>query len=158
MTRSEAIIISAAVAIAMLPRLETKVQTYVSTHRTEIQMAMNELQGKQPIPFAEPYAAPQAIPAPDVQLAMDVVPPLPPEAAVRIEMARVRPAMIAARRVQLTAAKLDSVQNLRHLRVLIGQQKTAFAIYRATLKKCPATPAAPAVPSVDSVSIVSSSF
>ena len=158
MTRSEAIIISAAVAIAMLPRVESKVQTYVSTHRTEIQMAMNELQGKQPIPFAAPDVAPVAIPAPDMQLAMDDVVPLPPEAVVTVERARVRPAMIAARRAQFSVAKLENLQNLRNLHVLIGQQKAAFAVYRATIKRCPSTPAVPAPPAVESVSVVSSSF
>lgn len=159
MTRTEAIVISAAVALAMLPGVESKVQAYVGTHRTEIQMALNELQGKQPVPFATPEVAPQqAIPAPDMELAMDVVPPLPPQAAVRVEMARVRPAMVAARKAQLNAIKIENLRNLQNLHVLIVKQKTAFEVYRSTLKHCPQTPAAPAAPRVESVSIVSSSF
>src|SRR4051812_2410874 len=62
-TRNEALIITAAVAMAFVPRFEAKVQQYVQTHRTEIQMAVNELQGKPAIPFAAPEAEPQAAPA-----------------------------------------------------------------------------------------------
>jgi hypothetical protein len=163
MTRTEAFVISSAVALAMLPRVESKVQAYIGAHRTEIQIALNELQGKQPIPFAAPdalpapEAAPQALP-PDAQLAMDVVPPLPPQAAIRIEMARVRPAMIAARRAQIKAAKIEGLQSLQNLHVMMAKQKAVFEVYRAIAKQCPKTPTVPAAPNVETVSIVSSSF
>ena len=54
MNRTEAIVISAAVALAILPRFEAKIEQYAKAHRTEIQMAMNELQGKPAVPFAAP--------------------------------------------------------------------------------------------------------
>jgi len=63
LNRTEAIVISAAVALAMVPRFEGKVEQYVKTHRTEIQMAMNELQGKPAVPFAAPDADQQRQPA-----------------------------------------------------------------------------------------------
>src|SRR5207244_10085761 len=54
MNRTEAIVISAAVALAMVPRFEAKIEQYAKAYRTEIQMAMNELQGKPAVPFAAP--------------------------------------------------------------------------------------------------------
>src|SRR2546430_4681115 len=62
MNKTEAIVISAAVALAMVPRFEAKVEQFAKAHRTEIQMAMNELQGKPAVPFAVPEVSTAAAP------------------------------------------------------------------------------------------------
>src|SRR3954465_13744077 len=61
-TRNQALIIMAGVALAFTPSFEAKVQEFTQAHRTEIQMAMNQLQGKPAIPFAAPDGTPQAEP------------------------------------------------------------------------------------------------
>jgi len=155
MTRSEAIIISAAVALAMVPRFESSVQVYVKTHRTEIQMAMNQLQGKPPIPFAAPESVPAAAPgiAPSFELASAEPHAIPSvaeiQSQVRAQVAAERAASRVATHIQLARLQPE----LFHLRILGPRNSDAFQVYRLKTKKCPLPPAAPAVPSPESFSI-----
>src|SRR3954468_19389022 len=105
-TRNQALVIMAGVALAFAPRFEAKVQEFAQTHRTEIQMAMNELQGKPAIPFAAPEAAP--IPAPEAtaetqaRFEMAQMEDVAPRAEmIRAQVAAMRPVIRKASRVRL---------------------------------------------------------
>ena len=160
-SKTEALIITAAVAAAMLPRFEAKVTEFTKQHRTEIQMAVNQIEGRQVTPYALP-AAPE-MPA-NVELAMNTIPEppsiasMPSVAPMRFEMARIRPAMEAARAARVQAVSLrPQFASLRAMatensnfaiqwRTAAEQSRAAYTVYRFKAKKCPATPSAPAAP------------
>jgi hypothetical protein len=165
-SKTEALIITAAVAAAMLPRFEAKVTEFTQQHRSEIQMAVNQIEGRQALPYALP-AAPE-MPA-NVELAMNTTPEppsiaalpsaqIPSVAPMRFEMARVRPAMEAAQRARVQAvslrpqlAGLSAIANESSAfaiqwRTAAEQNRAAYTVYRLKAKKCPATPTAPAAP------------
>lgn len=165
-SKTEALIITAAVAAAMLPRFEAKVTEFTKQHRTEIQMAVNQIEGRQVTPYALP-AAPE-MPA-NVELAMNTIPEppsiasipsaeIPSVAPMRFEMARIRPAMEAARAARVQAVSLrPQFASLRAMatensnfaiqwRTAAEQSRAAYTVYRFKAKKCPATPSAPAAP------------
>src|SRR3954465_1258715 len=105
--RNQALVIIAGVALAFAPRFEAKVQEFAQTHRTEIQMAMNELQGKPAIPFAAPEAAPIAArePAAEAQARFEMA-QMREDSAPRVEMIRAQvaamhPVIRKATRVRL---------------------------------------------------------
>jgi hypothetical protein len=159
-TRNEALIITAAVALAFVPRFEAKVQQYAQTHRTEIQMAMNELQGKPAIPFAAPEATP--ITAPEAaaetqsrfemaQMREDVA---PRAEMVRAEMAAMRPVIRKATRVRLE----ELAPQLASLRVLVAQNEGMARVYKLKAKKCSLPPAVPAAPMTESFTIETGSL
>jgi hypothetical protein len=158
MNKTEAIIISATVALAMVPRFEAGVQSYVKAHRTEIQMAMNQLQGKPPIPFAEPDSAPQAAPqiAPKFELAVNREFSAPDRAALQAQVRAQVASMRASRVARVELAHLGP--QLAGLRVLAERNAGAFQVYRLKTKKCPTPPAVPAIPTVESVNIETGSL
>jgi hypothetical protein len=162
MNKTEAIIISAAVALAMVSRFEAGVQDYVKTHRTEIQMAMNQLQGKPPIPFAAPEATPaidNASPAlvPTFELAMGKGFTTSDRAALQ---ARVRAHLAAAKAshsaVRIELARLEP--QLAGLRLLGVRNANTFPVYRVKTKKCPNPPATPGTPTLESLNIEAGSL
>lgn len=154
-SRSEAFIITAAVAVAMLPRFEAKVTQFTQQHRTEIQMAVNKIEGQPALPYALP-AAPE-MPA-NVELAMSTPPAMPEVAPMRFEFARLRPAMEAAEQgrvqvmrlqPQLASFRAMGAQNsamVAEFRAMAAQNRAAYTVYRFKAKKCPAAPAAPVAP------------
>jgi hypothetical protein len=158
-TRNEALIITAAVALALAPRFEAKVQQYAQTHRTEIQMAMNELQGKPAIPFAAPEAAPESAPQTTPALAMNVEPKFemadmredaaPRTEMIRAEMAAMRPMIRKASRLRLA----ELAPQLASLRVFAAQNEGMAHVYKLKAKKCPLPPAVPATPMSGSFTI-----
>jgi hypothetical protein len=178
-TRNQSLIVMAAVALGFAPRFEAKVQEFTQTHRTEIQMAMNELQGKPAIPFAAPEAAPQAEPtiaAPQGQASYelasfesqeDVAEQVHAQVranaeqaranverihAVRAQMRAMRPTMRSAAFVQLAPVGPEMAK----LQILFNDNQRMVNIYKLIGKKCPNAPVAlgiPAIPAAPSVSV-----
>jgi hypothetical protein len=168
-TRSETLIVTAAVALAMVPRFEAKVEQFTKTHRTEIQMAMNELQGKPAIPFAAPETVPAVEGAPaaeEPQLASMVEEDQAMQAdelqahqvlnadELRAHLATLSPQIKAATRLQLARLQPE----LANLRLMAGENRGAFRVYRLKAKRCPAPPAAPAIPALESLTIETGSL
>ena|SRR5258708_6171259 len=171
-TRTETIIITAALALAMVPRFEAKVEQFAKTHRVEIQMAMNELQGKPAIPFAAPEAVPavEAAPAEDTapQLASmveeDEITPqaevfkahqvVPNTNELNANLAKLGPQIEAATRIQLARMQPE----LANLRLMAAHNRGQFKMYRFNTKRCPMPPAAPAMPATDSLTIETGSL
>jgi hypothetical protein len=176
--RNQALVIIAGVALAFAPRFEAKVQEFAQTHRTEIQMAMNELQGKPAIPFAAPEAAPQAEPAtaPEPQASFELASLQMHEDAAQQVRAQVRASVEQARanvlRIRAISAKMRATRPAIHnasfvrlanvgpelakLQVLVNDDKRMVNIYKLAGKKCPVAPMAPgtlAVPAAPSVSV-----
>ena len=145
MNRTEAIVISAAVALAMLPRFEAKIEQYAKAHRTEIQMAMNELQGKPAVPFAVPELSTGAAPRFELasyEQAFDERQMDAEMEKARVEAAEIRPVINVATRVQLAQVKAQAAS----LRAMAAQQRALVAVYRVRAPKCPMAPGAPAIP------------
>ena len=149
LTRTETVIITAALALALVPRFEAKVEQFTKTHRTEIQMAMNELQGKPAIPFADPEAVPEVEGTP----AEDTVPQLASmveehETTPRVEVFRAHQMVLNANELsanlatlplQIEAAsriELARMQpGLAHLRMLAAQNRGHLKMYRLNAKR-----------------------
>jgi hypothetical protein len=180
-TRNQAIIVMAGVALAFAPRFEAKVQEFTQAHRTEIQMAMNQLQGKPAIPFAAPDGTPQAEPqaepmtAPGAQAAYelasfqmqeDVAEQVKAQVRANVEQARANVAKLRAARAEMRAMT-PSIRNasfvrvagvgpeMAKLQVLVNNDKRMVNIYKLIGKKCPNVPAAPGAPSIPAAPSVS---
>ena len=161
-TRTETLIIGAAVALAMVPRFEAKVEQYAQTHRTEIQMAMNELQGKPAVPFAAPDVTTDMRPtfalASDVQTSdreqMDA-----DMTQVRAEIAAIQPRAWAATSIPMLHSRQLEERgvslrvghpNLAQVRAqaagwraLAARQRAMAAVYRVRTLRCSVAPAVP---------------
>lgn len=173
MNRTEAIVVTAAIALATLPGFEAKVEQYAKEHRTEIQMAVNQLEFKPAIPFAAPNAAPKTV------LAFDQVPDMADSAAVQVRSREaLRKHVIAAREqhaAELAAARVRSEMatlkmtipaqvhmqlaelqpQLAGLRMIAQRNPHGFRTYRLKVKPCPEPPATPAAPAVEIPSVSS---
>lgn len=173
MNRTEAIIVTAAIALATLPGFEAKVEQYVKGHRTEIQMAVNQLEFKPAIPFAAPDAEPKTVLAYDQALVVteNAAAQVRSRGALREHMIAAREqhaAELAAARVRSEMATLkmtipaqvqmqlaDLQPQLAGLRMIAQRNPRGFRTYRLKGKACPEPPAAPAAPNVEIPSVSS---
>jgi hypothetical protein len=171
-TKSETLIITAALALAMVPRYEAKVEQFVKTHRVEIRMAMNELQGKPAIPFAAPEAAPAMETAPAAEEARQLASMIEEddsmqeaetaqarEVAVRANELNARLAMLGPQIKAATRIELARLQPaLDHLPMVSAEYRGAYKVYRVKAKRCPLAPMPPAIPAVGSFTIETGSL
>lgn len=139
MNKTEAFIITTAVALALVPRFEARVQSYVREHHTEIQMAVNQLQGKPPMPFAIDDSAPKT----ELAFNNEASPTVARTAAsFRSGVIAARGSAKAAERVEFAALR----PQLAQLRLLAARNMGAYRFYRLKAKDCPQPPSVPAIP------------